>query len=188
MKQQSVSGIILAGGKSSRMGRDKALIQWKGRRLVDYLTEAMEPVCDEILISTHLDSSFFRGYRVIRDLYSDMGPLAGIESGLREAQNPMVIFASVDTPLLNSELFAFLLNQHGGFDISLAAHEGVNEPMIGVYSKQVHARLESFIRQGNHKPPDFIRSTRWQEVNVHPGHNFYHPQLFKNLNRPQDLI
>lgn len=187
MKQHSVSGVILAGGKSSRMGQDKALIQWQGKRLVDYLIAAMEPVCQEILISTHLNPKYFPNYQVIRDEFTDIGPLAGIESGLRHASNPTVIFASVDTPLLSASLFAFLLNHHGQFDISLAAHKGVNEPMIGIYKKRIHPLVLTFIEEGKNKPPELIRSTHWQEIEVNSSHNFYHNQLFKNLNRPQDL-
>lgn len=184
---QKISGVVLAGGNSSRMGTDKALIRWKGQRLVDYLLEALQPVCDEILISTHLSQEYFEKYPVIADRHGQIGPLGGLESGLFHARHPRLIFASVDTPCLSTALFRYLLGKHESFDISLAAHGGINEPLIGIYEKKILPLVTAQILSGKHKPPALIRQSHWQEVDIHPGLNFYHPDLFKNLNRQTDL-
>ena len=183
-----ITGVILAGGQSSRMGVDKALVEWQGKRLVDYLLEQMHLVCDEILISTHLPQENFPNQKAIPDLFGACGPIAGIESGLRHASCSSVVFASVDSPLLTSELFQYLISSHGDFEISLAAHRGINEPMIGVYDKDVLPKLQAYILSGKSKPPEFIRSRRWQEIDIHSSLPFYHPDLFKNMNTPKDLV
>lgn len=185
---EAVSGVILAGGKSSRMGRDKALLTWKGERLTDRMARIMDPACSELLVSTHLSAEHFGNLTVIRDRFEAIGPIAGLESGLFHAAHALVLFASVDSPNLSADLFRYLVEKHRDYDISLAAHLGVDEPMIGIYSRSLHPQLESFIRSGQTKPPAFIRQQRWQMIEIHPGLPFYEPDLFKNVNSPNDLI
>lgn len=169
------------------MGQDKALVLWKGRRLVDWVKLSISPVCKQILISSNSDPELFPDDRLIADRFQNIGPIAGIESGLYHASTPYCLIVSCDTPLLSTDMFEYLIAHHGNFDISLAAHDGVNEPMIGIYSRSVHSLLMQAIEDHQHKPPAIIRQTRWQEVNIHPGLNFYSPELFINMNRPEDL-
>ncbi len=182
-----LTGIILAGGKSSRMGQDKARMIWKGKRLVDWVKLAMLPVCSKVLISSNADTKLFPDDRVISDRFQNIGPIAGIDSGLFHAQTPYCLIVSCDTPAVSTSLFTYMIDQHGGFDISLAAHDGVNEPMMGLYTRSIHSHIVRSIEKQNYKPPAIIRETRWQEINIHPGLNFYSPELFKNMNRPEDL-
>lgn len=184
---KDVTGVILAGGQSSRMGEDKALLRWKGLPLYRYLTAALEPVCREILISTHLPSESFGAIKVIPDRFDSIGPIAGIEAGLYHAAHPLVLFVSVDTPNLSSAFFKYLISKHGQYDISLAAHQGVNEPMIGVYNRQIYGTVLESIHNQLFKPPAIIKKTNWQEIDIHPDLNFYSDDLFKNLNSPTDL-
>ncbi|MEA1876468.1 MAG: molybdenum cofactor guanylyltransferase, partial [Bacteroidota bacterium] len=180
ISKNHITGIILAGGESSRMGQDKALVLWKGRRLVDWVKASISPVCKQIMISSNSASELFPDDKLIADRYQNTGPIAGIESGLYHASTPYCLIVSCDTPLLSTSMFEYLIAHHGDFDISLAAHDGVNEPMIGIYRRSVHSQLLQAIEDGQHKPPAIIRQTRWQEVNIHPGLNFYSPEMFRN--------
>lgn len=185
--KKKISGVILAGGESRRMGQDKALLHWRGRALYEWAYSALYPVCDEVLISSNSDPYFFSGQKLVSDRFSGIGPIAGIESGLFHARHQTVIFVSCDTPLVNSDLFAYMLDLHPGFDISLAAHDKVNEPMIGIYEKSVHGEFFKAINNGMHKPPTVIKSLNWQEINIHSELNFFSMDMFLNLNRPEDL-
>ncbi|MBT3242701.1 MAG: molybdenum cofactor guanylyltransferase [Bacteroidetes bacterium] len=187
MREKTLSGVILAGGESKRMGQDKAFMLWRGKALYEWALAALKPLCNEVFISSNSDPELFGGQNVIADRFPGIGPIAGLESGLFHAANSSVIFVSCDTPLISSDLFAYLLEKHTGYDISLAAHNGINEPMIGIYNKSVHEVFLKAIRSGLHKPPAVIRSAHWQDVNIFSNLNFFSPDLFLNLNRPEDL-
>ena len=169
------------------MGQDKALILWKGKKLVDWVKSAVSPLCEEVLISSNAAPELFPNETVIADRFRNIGPIAGIESGLFHVTTPYCLVVSCDTPSLTTSVFQHLLDHHGDFDISLAAHDGVNEPMIGVYSRSIYSILVKSINDENYKPPAIIRQTRWQEIDIHPDLNFYSPDLFRNMNRPEDL-
>ncbi len=169
------------------MGKDKALVVWKGKRLIDWVKSAISPLCTRVLISSNSDPVNFPIDKLSADRFQNIGPIAGIESGLFHANTPYCLIVSCDTPLLSTSMFKYLIEQHENFDISLAAHDGVNEPMIGVYSKSAHPLILQSIENKNYKPPSIIRQSRWQEVNIHPGLNFFSPEMFRNMNRPEDL-
>ncbi|MCK5820800.1 MAG: molybdenum cofactor guanylyltransferase [Bacteroidales bacterium] len=187
ISRNQITGIILAGGESSRMGQDKALVLWNGKTLLDWVKSAISPLCSQVLISSNSTPGLFPDDKLIADRFRNIGPIAGIESGLSHAGTAYCLIVSCDTPLLTTTLFEYLITNHGDFDISLAAHDGVNEPMIGIYNKSIHSTVIQSIENNNYKPPAIIRQTRWQEINIHPDLNFYSPELFKNMNRPEDL-
>jgi len=187
ISKNQITGIILAGGESSRMGQNKALVLWKGRSLLDWVKLAISPICSQVLISSNAAPELFYDSKLIADRYNNIGPIAGIESGLFHADTPHCLIVSCDTPMLSTSMFKYLIDHHEDFDISLAAHDGINEPMIGVYNKSVHTLIRQSIENKNYKPPAIIRQTKWQEVNIHPDLHFYTPDMFKNMNRPEDL-
>ncbi len=169
------------------MGRDKAFMTWRGKALIDWVYEALEPVCSEMLISSNVPADQFPDRRVIADRFKDIGPIAGIESGLYHASNPSVVFCSCDTPGVCTDLFSHLIAKHRHFDISLAAHHGIDQPMIGIYQRSTQSFFAESIRQGNTKPPRAIKALNWQAIEIGPQLNFYQNDLFLNLNTPQDV-
>lgn len=185
--KNQITGIILAGGESSRMGQDKALVSWKGKSLVDWVKSAISPVCKEIIISSNSNPELFPNNKVVADRFNGIGPIAGIESGLFHANSPFCIIVSCDTPLVSTAMFEYLIAHHRDFDISLLAHDEVNEPMLGMYKTSVHSLVIESIKKGNFKPPAIIKQTKWQELNIHPGLDFFSSDLFKNMNSPDDL-
>jgi molybdopterin-guanine dinucleotide biosynthesis protein A len=188
MSHAAVTGIILAGGESRRMGTLKPFVLYRGKPMINWTFEALQPICSEIIIIAN--SGDFSEYDslVFPDNFPGNGPAAGIEAGLSHARNNLTLITSCDTPNLPTALFMHLLERHHSFDISIAAHEGINEPLIGVYSRSVHSLFREAILSGDPHPPRIIRQCRWQEVPVTPDLDFYLPDLFLNLNAPSDLI
>jgi len=184
---KAVTGIILAGGESSRMGMDKALVTWKNQSLIHWVYKALEPLCADILVSYNGHSNKLRGYTTIRDRYRGIGPMAGLEAGLRNSINEINLFVSCDTPNLPSGLFAYMIEKHGTYEVSILGHDDAIEPMIGIYNKSLVPRIEQAINNGNNNPPQFIKSCNWQLINIHQQLNFYLPEMFLNLNSPNDL-
>lgn len=183
----TITGIILAGGESRRMGTPKPLVPYKGKPLINWIFDALRPICSEIVIIANSGDFSPLAASVYPDNYPGNGPAAGIEAGLSHCRTKLALISSCDTPNLSTEFFKFLLRNHGGFDISIAYHDDADEPLIGVYSRLVHPVFMEAILSGDPHPPRIIRKCKWQAIPVQPGHNFWRPDLFINLNSPSDL-
>jgi len=182
-----ITGIIMAGGQNLRMGRNKAFIIWRGKRLLDWVYDAIRPLCTKIIISANDENSSYPEALVVPDRYQRIGPIAGIEAGLTHSNTEMNIIVSCDTPMLSTAFFRYMIKQHQKFDISIPIHDGVNEPLIGIYNRSVLPRFQDAISRGLYKPPPIIKSCNFQEVPINQEMNFYQPDLFLNLNKPEDL-
>ncbi len=187
MTSHPVTGIILAGGESRRMGSNKALISWKGEPLIQWVYDSMRQVCPDILIIANSGDFSFLKASVYPDNYPGTGPAAGIESALSHCTTPAALIASCDTPNLSPALFRYLINNHKDFDISITAHDGTDEPLIGVFNRSSLRYFQSAILSGNARPPHIIRQTNWQTIAISPDLDFYRSDLFLNLNAPEDL-
>lgn len=187
-EERKITGIILAGGESRRMGTLKPLVIYRGKPLINWIYDVLSTLCSEIVIIANTGDFSHLGASVYPDNFPGNGPAAGIESGLSHCQSDLALIASCDTPNLSAELFAHLLRNHNGFDISLATHDGIRETLIGVYSRSVHPVFREEILSCNARPLQIISKCNWQAVQIDSGQNFYHQDLFLNLNSPEDLI
>ena len=187
MTKPGITGAILAGGQSRRMGFGKALIPWKNKPLIQWVYDSLSEVCSDILIIANKgDYSFLRAW-VFPDNFPGNGPAAGIEAALSHSLTESTLIVSCDTPNLNPGLFRFLYSRHGSYDVSICGHDGIDEPLIGLFNRSVHSLFRSAILEGNPRPPGIIRKTNWQVVEISPVLDFYSPDLFLNLNSPEDL-
>jgi molybdopterin-guanine dinucleotide biosynthesis protein A len=108
---QPVSAIVLAGGQSRRMGRDKALIDYQGRPIIAHVVDTLRALSDDIAVVSNrseLYSPF--GARVVADYEPPCGPLGGIAAGLQTAQHPLAVVVACDMPFLNVTLLRWLIN------------------------------------------------------------------------------
>src|SRR5216117_4172813 len=99
MPAMSMTGFILAGGKSTRMGRDKALLDWHGRTLLDHMIGLVRTVADPVQVV---------GRAPLLDRLPGLGPLSGIATGLEASSTDANIFVAVDLPLLTHDLLKYL--------------------------------------------------------------------------------
>jgi len=187
VNKEQITGIILAGGQNLRMGTNKAFISWNGRLLIDWVHEALKPICSELIVSANEGDFSHLDVRVIPDRFKKIGPVGGIESSLSASNTKYNIIVSCDTPLLSTEFFQYMLKQHQQYEISIPIHEGIIEPMIGVYNTSVLDKFQEAIANNQYKPPQIIKSCDYQEVGITENLNFYQPDLFLNLNKPEDL-
>ena len=84
--KKEITGIVLAGGKSSRMGQEKGLAEFDGKPMIAYALEALAPLCTEILISSNSNAYNHLGYRVVPDIIANSGPMGGIYSCMLQSQ------------------------------------------------------------------------------------------------------
>jgi len=183
-----MTGIILAGGKSSRMGQDKGLAQLLDKTLTEWPLESLKPWVEEILISAN-ESSYERfGYPVIKDKHTGIGPIGGILSCLEMSRNDTNILISCDTPFINSDLIKYLLDRSGDSDVTVPWFGGTKyEPLIGIYRKTILPVMRKSISQNNFKLPDLFEKVNISKVEIKGSEYFYHPHLFYNINSPEKL-
>lgn len=147
---------ILAGGASSRMGRNKALLAFRGRPLLRHQLDTLKPLFSEILISANDPAPYSPfGLRVVPDLYHERSSLAGVHALLKAATAPRVFVVACDLPFLNAELIRKLITNPGDFDVIIPESDAGLEPLHAVYSRNCIPSIELAAADGHWKMTGF---------------------------------
>lgn len=183
-----ILGVILAGGKSSRMGTDKGLVEFRGKPLVKYAIDLLHPLCEEIVISTANVDYLQFGYQTIADLVPSCGPMGGMFSVMHSLPAKRYFFLSCDVPHLPSALAKEILLHQDNAEIIVPVHsQNRCEPLFGLYSRSVLPSLVRQIEQGNYKLQDLLKTCNTYYFNVPENLNANPLYLFKNVNTPDDV-
>lgn len=175
------SAIILAGGKSSRMGQDKGLMDLDGKPMIQHVLDAVGEVADDIIIVSHQEEYQQFGYPVFEDEMKDCGPLAGMVVGLKNVQREEALVVSCDVPYITSELLKKLLTAPG--DAVLVRSGGQVEPLIARYGVHCAPIFETALKDGVRKVTEAFQYIEVGYVDIDDDElNFV-----RNLNSPQDL-
>ncbi|TKG96362.1 molybdenum cofactor guanylyltransferase [Puteibacter caeruleilacunae] len=186
-KQMKVNGIILAGGKSTRMGQDKGLIQWKGKYLLEYPLSTLLSVCETCIISAN-DTQYQQfNLPLIEDIYKDIGPIGGLHAALDSTKDCWNVVLSCDVPFIDTNVVERLL-QHIGSDVEcvVAVHNGQFEPLVTVFHSSVASKLEDYIMLKEYNIRHIIRQLKYAEVDF-SKEEILNPALFQNIDTPEDL-
>jgi len=187
MNQEAVTGIILAGGASRRMGEDKGLCHFNGKQLVSYSIEVLAPICDKIIISSNNPEQYRKfGYPVVEDEIRDIGPIGGICSSLKHSNTEKNLIVSCDTPFLNRDSLIHILSESKGFEIVIPQHENLwYEPLAGYYSRSIIPKLEKAIENRDYKLINLFSKVKFQAISTTllPGLG----DQYRNMNTPEDL-
>ena len=134
--RDGVSGIILAGGDSRRMGRDKAFLPWGDTTLIEHLLERLKPVTDELIVAVK-DARAFRYLKamVVEDCVPDAHALGGLYTGLRAASHELCFVCACDTPFVNPKLVPALAELIAGYDLVIPRSPRGLEPLHAVYAR-----------------------------------------------------
>jgi molybdopterin-guanine dinucleotide biosynthesis protein A len=198
-RPEGVIGIVLAGGKSSRMGGgDKALVPLGGRPLLAHVIERLRRQVGEIVLNANDDPGRFGafGLPLVADrLDGQLGPLAGIHAGLAwaEANRPesrFVITVAADTPFFPADLVSRLCaaTDKANPTLVVARSEGGVHPVFGLWPVSLAPHLEDSLNRGARKALDFVTAHQAKEARFPPvdvGGRAVDP--FFNINRPEDL-
>lgn len=182
------TGIILAGGKSSRMGQDKSLLSFKNEPLIKHAVKELQAVVDElIIVSNHKAKYGFSGIKEISDIYPGRGPLGGIHSGLTAATFEHVFVTACDLPFFNGRLARFLLDRRTGYDVVVPQIGNYLQPLFAVYSKRCLPHAESCLRNNIRKVVAFYPMVRVNYVGESLIREITEPErVFFNVNTPRD--
>ena len=186
--QRPLTGIILAGGESSRMGSDKGWMTFRGKPLVWHALDLLVPICDDILVSANDARYETLGFPVVKDEVTGAGPLGGLCASLKRSSSHGNLVVPCDTPFLTRELIDYLLSTVRGQQAVIPVHpDGRAEPLCGYYSKEILPLMEKNLQAGKYKLIDILREADAFFLKLDETLPFYHPRLFTNLNTPGDL-
>ena len=185
----NITGIILAGWKYLRMGKNKAFLEINGERIIDRTKKLFVDLFDEILLVTNSPLEYFDlQLRMVSDLFPEGGALGGIFSGLFHASHSHVFVAACDIPFLNRALISHLAALSPGYDLVIPKTPDGWEPLHAIYSKKCLSFMEDLLRNNNLKILDLFSKVKKREVTTEEILPF-DPRLasFLNINTPEDL-
>jgi molybdopterin-guanine dinucleotide biosynthesis protein A len=152
----SLTGIILSGGKSVRMGRDKAFIEIDGIPIIQRIYDIFQKIFTEIIIVTN-QKEFYSGFKakIVSDLIINNGALGGLYTGLFFSSNPYSFCVACDMPFLKESMIQYLIKQANGYDVIVPRTEDGLQPLHAVYSKNCLESIKNIIGIGKYKIIDF---------------------------------
>lgn len=176
-----VTGIILAGGKSTRMGTDKGVVEINGKKIIQYVIDVLKEVTDEIIIVANNDNYNDLGYKVYHDIVKDCGPIGGIYSGLFYSKTETNIVLSCDTPLITKKVLESLLSHWEENELVVSRENGFIHPLCALYKKCNILKIKKNIDNGNYKLKELTEDFKTKFVDFNDG------DIFSNLNSRKDI-
>ena len=181
--QEHITGILLAGGKSSRMGTDKGLIEWQGRTFTEHILSALTEVCKEIMIISANPVYQHFGWPVYPDLVKDKGPLGGVYTGLHSSSTEGNLVVSCDIPLLDASFLRSLLAAAKDHEVCITANAaGQWEPLAGYYHRRCLKIFERMLQLDRLKMEEAIRQTDYHVIRMEE-----YPEQLRNINTKEDF-
>ncbi len=188
MASNSVAGAVLAGGHSSRMGRNKALISVGGKPMIQTITNTMCQLFAEVVIISDQRGSYqFLGLPIIHDIHKDLGPIGGIHAALTELDTPAAFIMGCDTPFVSTEIVEYIVNYPADAPVKAALVDTTIQPLCALYRRDCLPVINDQICRGTRKLSDLLNSLRTAVVPITPDLPFYRPHLLQNINDPKSL-
>jgi FdhD protein len=187
-KIPGVTGVILAGGQSSRMGSNKALLPHKGGRFIESIYRELCEIFPEVILVTNTPEQYaFLPCRKVPDLFEGMGALAGIHAGLAQASHPAVFTVACDMPHLDPWLIRHIANRGVGCDIVLPRSPFGYEPLHALYREGCLPVMEECLQKGQRRIVSILPQLRVREIAAAEVARF-DPSFdsFSNINTPQE--
>ena len=186
IKKKAVTGIILCGGKSRRMGKNKALLKLKEKYIISYVVDILSGFCNKLILSSNSSDLKFLKIPVVEDEHKNIGPIAGIIAGLKASENQINIVFSCDTPFITSGFVEYMLSKADSVDVLLPVFDGFLQPMTGIFDKKIIPLIENEISKGNFVPPRIFEKANLRKLDINEQTPGYHRHLFFNINSPDD--
>lgn len=180
-----LNGLVLAGGKSQRMGSPKDKMNWHGKEQRYYAADLLASFCDQVFISCRQDQleNFYPNYNALADTFLNMGPFGGILSALRFQRDTAWLVVACDLPLLDEKSLEFLIDNR---NIEKAAttyespFDGLPEPLITIWEPKSYPLLLNFLGSGITCPRKVLINS--DTLILKPGN----PDSLMNVNTPED--
>lgn len=180
-----LNGLVLAGGRSKRMGSNKDLIKWHGKEQRFFAADLLKNLCQNVVISCRQDqlTHFDPAYHALTDTFLDMGPFGGILSALRSDRDKAWLVVACDLPLLDEKSLRFLIEKRKPEKVATtyrSPFDGLPEPLIAIWEPKSYPVLLSFLGKGITCPRKVLINT---DTHILEPHN---PDALLNVNTPED--
>ncbi|MDX9745227.1 MAG: molybdenum cofactor guanylyltransferase [Syntrophales bacterium] len=185
-----VTGIILAGGKNTRMnGRNKAFIEFEGERLVDRTVRIFKALFEEVILVTNSPLEYLdQNIMMVADIYKDRGALGGIHAGLLHAGCEKAFFAACDMPFLNQPFIASMIDLANQYDIVVPNPADGLQPLHAIYPRKCLPLIEKLFAQNKLKIIGFYPGHTIHKIPVEVLATFDpEGKMFANLNSLEEL-
>lgn len=180
----NITGIILAGGKSTRMGTDKGLLKIENKTFVACVIDAVKPLVDDIIIvSDNPDYDQF-GFKRIDDIIKEAGPVAGLYAGLKHSKTDDNLVLSCDVPMISTEVLGQLLKpEFYSYEVVQIQSKGKTMPLIARYKKDCLTTCYNLLMQGERRLRLAVSQFNTKSVLIDEKHS----DVVKNVNTKEDL-
>ncbi len=186
----SISGFVQAGGKSRRMGQNKALLKLDGRALIEHSLAVLSPLVSQLGIITN-NPELYQYLNIVcyPDKWPGVGPLAGIGAALERARHDYSLVLACDMPFVRASLFAMLIEQGKSYQICVPqAADGQLQPLCALYHRSCQPIIEESIARGEYAPRQLFDKLN---TRILPFQAFAELKnadyFFENLNTPEDF-
>lgn len=181
-----INGLVLAGGKSQRMGFDKGMVNWHGKEQRYYMAGLLKPLCEEVFVSCRADQQHDvdSAYQSLPDTFTGLGPYGAILSAFREKPDSAWLVVACDLPLLDEATLRYLADNRNPSAVATAyqsTHNDFPEPLITIWEPKSYPLLLSFLAQGYSCPRKVLINS---DVTVLNAEN---PDALTNVNTPEEL-
>lgn len=182
----ALNGLVLAGGKSERMGFDKGAVNWFGKEQRYYMADMLKPLCNEVFISCREDQrqQIPVAYDVLPDTFTGLGPYGAILSAFRSQPDSAWLVVACDLPLLELDTIQYLTGQRDVSKIATAfnsTHDQFPEPLITIWEPKSYPVLLAFLSQGYSCPRKVLINSDVKLLDVQ------NPDALTNVNTPDEL-
>lgn len=188
-----MNGVILAGGKNTRMGgKKKWLLELEGKTILEKIIDVLRTETENILIVTNSIKNFSSNYKfsnviIVEDIYPDKGPIGGIYTGLLKSEDEKIFVVASDMPFLNGNTISFIKNCGEGYDACVIKLRNCYYPLYSYYSKNCLSLFEEHIKKNELSLKKVFKKLRtreicgeeWGKIDL-GGHTLF------NINTPDD--
>ncbi len=183
-----LAAVLLAGGKSRRMGTDKALLPIGGQPLLQRAADRLRSITNQVLLSTSDSHAYdFLGLPVVADLFPGCGPMAGLHAALLHTRRPRVLVLACDIPDVPARLLRLLSDQAAGSDAAVpSTSDGTLHPVCAVYGRTCLPFVETYLRCGKHRMLNLVENPNLRIRVVTPGSGDFCDADLVDLNSPED--
>lgn len=184
-----ITGVILAGGKSLRMGTNKSFLKIGNQTIIERIVDLMRSIFLEVIIITNSPDEYkFLNIPLYEDIYKWKGPLAGIHSALTHTKTEKIFVLSCDVPLMTKEMIQYIVDYKSDKPVIFCEAAGYHQPLVGIYSKKIIKEIEYFISNNDFNDKSFHKflSSIETEIIRPQSLSFYKDEIFYNVNNMND--